>query len=900
MTIYECLGIDHILLDQEIPKDRIIKNIEKEDLRHDAEFCFRVIDQVSLRASIQRGEDHFLQVLEITLNSPDFIREISFLIQKAIKYRVLFIFVFEGRYLIVRRSFNLTMSTENVHSDSAPFCSDWIYEEYLHLDILYSHRFCAVEEYAEADEEAVRLLKTDADNGDYILFKDLLSSAERLNKCIVESECISTRWFIDWLKIHVAGQRVEIGDFIERIVEREAYQFIGDYLFIDKTCARYAMTALDNTFYKLPSLSMDHTGKWPMRYFEGISSPSTYEEADILSHAIQYGADDIIFLELQSHKADERRRLDDEHKRFLEERRREAEHRKAAEEQRKLDEWRKEWEQRRLELLQPVDEPEESDEDDLDEEELEFDDISFAIYDKDNLHIEFCNFEIDDDAVYMTFWANNTSGRDIKLWAMEINVDGEEVCGLANIGVVRASQSEWCKLKLDDVAPEGCYSVDCFIEIDNLENCELDRTERVSVEVDFDDYTQSAELLDDLDEDEELEFEDIEFPVFDNDDDIYVEFCNFEVEDDEVFFNFWIRNYAEQTINVYAQDIYVNGIKISDYMLVGEFEPDECDYGRFSLPQISPTSSYLIRAYVEIDDEDNDLLDRGEVFEISVDFEAATLAARSCAEEEAEKRRLEEERRAEEQRRLAEELRRAEEQRRLEEERRKAEEQRRLEEERRKAEEQLRREEERRKAEEQRRREEERRKAEEQRRLEEELRRAEEQRRLEEERRRAEEQRRLEEERRKAEEQRRLEEERKKEEALQLERERKRAEIIRQEQLRLREEARRKELERQEAEKQRIEEERKDSIYQSAEELFMSNEIESINQAVQMFESISGWKDSNRRIRQAKEIKNMLLKKQEESKRALYRSKKVCQHCGGSFKGLFKKVCSNCGRSKDY
>ena len=886
MTIYECLGIDHILLDQEIPKDLIIKNIEKEDLRHDAEFYFRVIDQVSLRASIQRGEDHFLQVLEITLNSPDFIREISFLIQKAIKYRVLFIFAFEGRYLIVRRSFNLTMSTENVHSDSAPFCSDWIYEEYLHLDILYSHRFCTVEEYAEADEEAVRLLKTDADNGDYILFKDLLSSAERLNKCIVESECISTRWFIDWLKIHVAGQRVEIGDFIERIEEREAYQFIGDYLFIDKTCARYAMTALDNTFYKLPSLSMDHTGKWPMRYFEGISSPSTHEEAEILSHAIQHGADDIIFLELQSHKADERRRLDDEHKRFLEERRREAEYRKAAEEQHKLDEWRKEWEQRRLELLQPENEPEESDEDNLEEEELEFDDISFAIYDKDNLHIEFCNFEIDDDAVYMTFWANNISGRDVKLWAMEINVDGEEVCGLTNIGVVRAGQSEWCKIELDDVTPEGCYSVDCFIEIDNLENCELDRTARVSVEVDFDDYTQSAELLDDIDEDEELEFEDIEFPVFDNDDDIYVEFCNFEVEDDEVFVNFWIRNFAEQTINVYAQDIYVNGKKVSDYLLVGEFEPDECDYGRFSLPQISPTSSYTIRAYVEVDDEDNDPIDRGEVFEISVDFNAATLAARSCVEEEAERRRLaEERRRAEEQRRLEEERRRAEEQRRREEERRRAEEQCRLEEQRRRVEEQRRLEEQQRRAEERRRLEEERRRAEEQRRREDELRKAEEirakqpyaeqlvllidgtkkwsiqqlaivlnciclqcedyerylqaqeeLRRQSEQQRKAEEQRRLEEERRRAEEQRRLEEERRKaEERRRLEEERRRAE-----------------------EQRRLEEERR-----KAEEQYR--------------------------------FEQELTQRKND-----YRSQKLCQHCGGKFKGLFKKVCSNCGRSKDY
>ena len=35
-------------------------------------------------------------------------------------------------------------------------------------------------------------------------------------------------------------------------------------------------------------------------------------------------------------------------------------------------------------------------------------------------------------------------------------------------------------------------------------------------------------------------------------------------------------------------------------------------------------------------------------------------------------------------------------------------------------------------------------------------------------------------------------------------------------------------------------------------------------------------------------------------KKATYRSKGLCQHCGGTFKGLFTKKCSNCGKEKDY
>jgi chemotaxis protein histidine kinase CheA len=39
---------------------------------------------------------------------------------------------------------------------------------------------------------------------------------------------------------------------------------------------------------------------------------------------------------------------------------------------------------------------------------------------------------------------------------------------------------------------------------------------------------------------------------------------------------------------------------------------------------------------------------------------------------------------------------------------------------------------------------------------------------------------------------------------------------------------------------------------------------------------------------------------EQERIRAERRSKKLCQHCGGTFKGVFTKKCSNCGEKKDY
>ncbi|MBR3816149.1 MAG: TIR domain-containing protein [Clostridia bacterium] len=41
-------------------------------------------------------------------------------------------------------------------------------------------------------------------------------------------------------------------------------------------------------------------------------------------------------------------------------------------------------------------------------------------------------------------------------------------------------------------------------------------------------------------------------------------------------------------------------------------------------------------------------------------------------------------------------------------------------------------------------------------------------------------------------------------------------------------------------------------------------------------------------------------KKRIEEQKVAYRQQGLCQHCGGTFKGLFTKKCSNCGKAKDY
>lgn len=105
MTLYECLGIDPFLMNETIPADMIIDNIDQAGLRNDARRFFNDITRVSLRASFNR-DNHYLQVIEVELNNVMHINEISVLIQKAIRYQVLFVFVYDERYLLMRRSFS--------------------------------------------------------------------------------------------------------------------------------------------------------------------------------------------------------------------------------------------------------------------------------------------------------------------------------------------------------------------------------------------------------------------------------------------------------------------------------------------------------------------------------------------------------------------------------------------------------------------------------------------------------------------------------------------------------------------------------------------------------------------------------------------------------------------------
>jgi len=81
-------------------------------------------------------------------------------------------------------------------------------------------------------------------------------------------------------------------------------------------------------------------------------------------------------------------------------------------------------------------------------------------------------------------------------------------------------------------------------------------------------------------------------------------------------------------------------------------------------------------------------------------------------------------------------------------------------------------------------------------------------------------------------------------------------------------------------------------------------------QAWKLFDNIYNWDEKRKAIDEAKKAEERRQeeerKKREEERKEMERCRSnrraqgLCQHCGGTFKGLFTKKCSSCGKEKDY
>lgn len=96
-----------------------------------------------------------------------------------------------------------------------------------------------------------------------------------------------------------------------------------------------------------------------------------------------------------------------------------------------------------------------------------------------------------------------------------------------------------------------------------------------------------------------------------------------------------------------------------------------------------------------------------------------------------------------------------------------------------------------------------------------------------------------------------------------------------------------------------VSEEEKGNRYWEALQLFTSDSVSNLESAIRILDSLEGWRDSVDKIAVFKG-KILKLKSAKEEQIGLRKANKLCQHCGGSFKGLFVKTCRQCGKRKDY
>ena len=280
MTIYEAMGIEELLINIPIPKDTILQNIQNSPLSWSAKSYFNVIDRVVLRASIHRLGDE-LQVLEINLNEPKYIQEISLLVQTAIKYRILFVFTYDDRYLIVRRNFRLTETTDHVYSEYLSYTTEWLYKENLVAEIICNYQVAELD-----NEEDVVLAVTssywiaeDAQTRFYQVFGDILNNIGQLNQCMIDSDVLSLRQFCDWYIGHSAKEKLDLLSILKSIIDKSGMQYVEGTMFFDKNIIIYTIAELENTKYLR---SLDHFGRHPFSYFDNITPINENEIEDVI------------------------------------------------------------------------------------------------------------------------------------------------------------------------------------------------------------------------------------------------------------------------------------------------------------------------------------------------------------------------------------------------------------------------------------------------------------------------------------------------------------------------------------------------------------------------------------------------------------------------------------------
>ena len=136
------------------------------------------------------------------------------------------------------------------------------------------------------------------------------------------------------------------------------------------------------------------------------------------------------------------------------------------------------------------------DEAEEDEEYCEFEDISFDIFNNISYQVQYMNPEVDGNDVSLSFYIRNDTDEEITVWAHNVHENGNpQEDSFMNLGTVAPNETEILSLSLNDIEDGDNGDVELSIEIDRDTSEKIFETDRVRIDIDFDEYESSIEVV---------------------------------------------------------------------------------------------------------------------------------------------------------------------------------------------------------------------------------------------------------------------------------------------------------------------------------------------------------------------------------------------------------------------
>ncbi len=255
----------------------------------------------------------------------------------------------------------------------------------------------------------------------------------------------------------------------------------------------------------------------------------------------------------------------------------------------------------------------------------EFTDLSLVLLDNEQVYVEFCNCEVVDGKVLLSFWVKNQTNGKIKLFGQEICVDGEPNSEFTFdfFGSVQAKEYDFCKMELYEASPRGRITVSGAVEVDDDSASKLFATPGFNITIDFNTGEQTCELDGDSDyQDLNFEFDDISVNLIDNEQ-LHLEFCNCRIDAGEVQMSFWVNNKMPGRVKLFGESIKVNGKDNNpEYVFdfFGEIGGKNTGYCNMDIYNVPPKGVLTVTGHIEVDDKDHQKIFRTPGFSITVDF----------------------------------------------------------------------------------------------------------------------------------------------------------------------------------------------------------------------------------------------------------------------------------------